>query len=888
MLKKFFTVCTVLALGLLVACSKPEFTVTFDLNYDGAPAATTAVVKGGELVAEPADPSRAGAEGETWTFVAWYKNPALTGEPFNFATETVNADLTLYAGWTSQILVRFVTKTGQIINMDVEPGTEIAAPTAPTKEGFKFGGWFRGEAGLTWLDPAAVEFPFTPTKSTTFYAYWEPVNSKAVNYSAAETYVTSMLSGTTMILNPLTYQWSHEDTYIDNLVTPMYSTEVDWNKAIADGVADYIGDFSKITAKEFSIEALDYKQIKVGATHFPIDADGDEHLTEDGGYDREGAPLYKSLKWTFKIREDLKFEDGTPIDAYTFEYSLKQYLDPQQNNFRSTIFYKDAVEKNGYPIVNSSEYRKQLVNGTTVTWESVGFKVVDKYTFEVTSWEPTSQAQAVGFANDLRLVQPTKYAASLTNGINSTYGTPQTPFVSYGPYILKTWDENQKLVFNKNYDYVAKETITYKSMELQIVDSIATQTSLFKQGKLSVLGLSNENYAEFSESQNIKKAWDGYPQYLILNMAGSRKTEGGHVQPSIMFDNRFRQALLYGFNRSYFATSVYAPNTASLLPIPLDTKSYIQDALYYSESPQHLTVLEELNIDASTNGYIPQRAQALFNEAYAAWVAEGNSGAVVLKYVATNSSDLSMSLAQYVESSFEALFGTDKLDIQITWGTQDATSAAQRDWDFDIALSAIGFGASYGLQWQYPLITFVATAAGAGSLGLTSPNYADSEDGVAPYMKEIIEVDLTNTYNYLSEIKDEEDTPEVFLQLLEKLEETEDKPAGIYRDTVEWLAMYHMDATPWDATAAEPFPGATQDTWNMTAAFERVFFEYVPLVPTVTRSSATLYADNVVITWPAYSVAFAWGAARYRYLSTDADFVNGMFNVYAVTAQATN
>ena len=83
------------------------------------------------------------------------------------------------------------------------------------------------------------------------------------------------------------------------------------------------------------------------------------------------------------------------------------------------------------------------------------------------------------------------------------------------------------------------------------------------------------------------------------------------------------------------------------------------------------------------------------------------------------------------------------------------------------------------------------------------------------------------------------------------------------------MVMYD---TPYDGAAAEPFPGATADTWAIIAEFERVFFEYATLVPTVTRSSATVYADNVVITWPAYSSAFGWGAARYRYLNTDPDF----------------
>jgi oligopeptide transport system substrate-binding protein len=676
------------------------------------------------------------------------------------------------------------------------------------------------------------------------------------------------------------------------MVTPMYTTEVDWDLAIEQGVADYPGDFSKIEAAEYSIEALDYKYILAGATNYPLDSNGDEHLTEDGEYDREGATTFTDTFWTVNIREDLKFEDGTPITTADFEYTLQQFLDQAQNNYRATIFYKDADNTGGYPLKGADNYFKQVDdegNAAEVAWSEVGFKIVDDYTFTVEFDEPRSQAAVVGFANDIRLVHQAAYEASLdADGINSNYGNPSNPFVSYGPYIMKSWDANQKIVFNKNFDYVLRETVTYKSQVIEIVPDLATEYNLFKAGSTSVFGLTNDYFAEFAENPNLYFAWNGYPQYLILNTAGSRLAENGHEQPTIMFDVRFRQALFYGFDRNYFGTSVYAPNTPSVLTVPLDTKAYIQDPLYYSESPNHLAVLESFDIDPETNAYIPQRAIELFNAAYADWVAEGNTGPVVLKYVASNSTTLGVNLANYVESAYETLFGADKLDINVVFGDQTSTSAAQRNWDFDIALSAIGFGSSSGIQWQYPMITFLGAIIGGANLGLTQPfdvsvSSEDPDlDGIALYYSEEFTVDLTPTYEYLLSIENDESTPEDFLTLLDWLREDGDKPAGIYVGNVGELGDYLANyATPYDATAAAPFPGATQEVWKIVAAFETVFLNHIPLVPTVTRSSATVYADNVVITWAKYHSGFGWGAARYRYLNTDPDFADGFYNSFA-------
>src|SRR5690606_40791167 len=101
-----------------------------------------------------------------------------------------------------------------------------------------------------------------------------------------------------------------ENDMISNLATSLYTTEVDWDKAIADGVADYVGDFSKIEAKEYSIEALDYRYILVGAARYPYDENGDD-FTVDGKFDRTGANQVQRTKWYFQLREDLFFEDGT-------------------------------------------------------------------------------------------------------------------------------------------------------------------------------------------------------------------------------------------------------------------------------------------------------------------------------------------------------------------------------------------------------------------------------------------------------------------------------------------------------------------------------------------------------------------------------------------------
>ena len=893
-MKKITTlVLLVASLIFVAACTPTKYTVTFDSN--GGSDVASVVVEKGKPVAEPLDPSRDPVGAEVYSFVGWFTDEAATVE-YDFS-KPVSGNLTLYAGWSLNKVLRFNTKTSASITPVVlgeDGGTVSAAPAEPTRDGYVFKGWFYGKAGLTWLEPQAVAFPLTLTASTTLYAYWEPVNSKLVNYSAGETYVSSVQKSTRVILNPLVYENTFEDGLIANMATSMYETEVDWDLAISQGVASKPGDFSKIVNKEYSVEALDYKYVKVGATQYPLNIDGDELLDEDGNYDRVAATQNKSTEWTIKMRDDIFFEDGTKVNAYTFEYTLKQYLDGKQNNFRANIMYKTVDNPNGYPILNAKEY----FDGT-VTWDQVGIKVIDEYTFKLVSPESDAmtQAQAVGLANTY-LVHPTVYAASLdANGQNSTYGTPVRPYVSYGPYIIKSWDNEQRIVMNKNFNYLNKGTINYKSVVYEVVDNYDQTMALFAEGKLSVAGLLQAYYAQYAEADNVFKSWNNYPQYMVINTAKSKAPTNAHVHPTIIHDVKFRQALLYGFDRNYYANNVYAPNVPSLLPIPSNVKAYIQDPLTYNESPAHLAILEELGIPAATNGYIPDRAVALFDEAYAAWLLAGNSGPVTLRLIGADDT-VSKSLHTYIKNSYETLFekdGVKRLIISVNEYDSQGLTAQRSQWNFDLSLGSIGFGAVYGAQWQYGAIGLIGARIGGAGFGLSFPYDETTFDpakpitaapgsGWAAWGSEMIEVEMQATYDYLVEYGRENliaDGLEDYIYLLDNLEEELDedgvtvlKEAGVFKmsvlDATVWAFSYD---TPWDATAAQPFAGAREDVWAFVAALERVFFtKAVTMVPTTTGAVATIYAPNVVITWPEYSNAFGWGANRYRYLNTDPDF----------------
>ena len=147
-----------------------KFTVTFNVQGHGTAPGSVEVNEGGK-VTKPTDPS---AEG--WTFGGWFKEAACTNA-WDFASDTVTANVTLYAKWTengggevTKYTVTFdVQGHGEApTSVEVDEGGKVTKPTDPSATGWTFGGWFK-EAACT------NEWDFdneTVSTNVTLYAKW--------------------------------------------------------------------------------------------------------------------------------------------------------------------------------------------------------------------------------------------------------------------------------------------------------------------------------------------------------------------------------------------------------------------------------------------------------------------------------------------------------------------------------------------------------------------------------------------------------------------------------------------------------------------------------------------------------------------------------------------
>lgn len=117
-----------------------------------------------------------------------------------------------------------------------------------------------------------------------------------------------------------------------------------------------------------SLFAFDYNDAMDGYRLEPRMAVGEpEDVTADYVGEEWGIKEGETARaWKYTLRQDLKWNDGTPIDANTYVYSAAQQLDPKMQNYRADSLYSGNVV-----IHNAEAYVKQGMSITPTMGEKL-------------------------------------------------------------------------------------------------------------------------------------------------------------------------------------------------------------------------------------------------------------------------------------------------------------------------------------------------------------------------------------------------------------------------------------------------------------------------------------------------------------------------------------
>ena len=586
-----------------------------------------------------------------------------------------------------------------------------------------------------------------------------------------------------------------------------------------------------------------------------------------------------------------KLPDGSDNPAFGDAVGYVQKVFPAfyvDNGEGATPRYTAAALTDGVPTGG------ERVKNDPVDWETVGIKKVDDYKLELelytgkTAWDLMGQLSSAITG----VVHLDKFNQGMNESKTQTdYGTIDNPLVSYGPFTLKTWEPGVLYYYEINPEHYAASEYRIRKIRFDVIEDQSVAIDEFKAGRLDVVGVGGNYFNEFQYNRNLKLT----PATTFFRFAFNIETRPGKDAPNaILANNDFRQAFYFAIDRETFASDVRKPSLATqgfIGPVYVATE---YGSVSYRASDAAKAVLADYAPD--TLGFDPVKAKELFDQAYAAEVAEGRvqEGETVKVEYQFYNVETNVQVANWVKSQVEEIFNDGesfkKFELVLSALSSDALDQAWDNFDFDMT-----FGGWQGLNFNPASLIGQVYNSISGAANMLEHGF---DTGNAP-----IVLSLPNTKVALDEwITEFETDYAVYLAH----EEDDTKPAPLPEETPSdslvasynaWKDAYELFGK--DKPASDDIPavevgedeilttldelfklaygtfynvrdvnyeGKNDDFNNITAAMEAVLLDQMIAIPLMTSVSSTVYTTRVVFEADSYHAWMGWGGFKYMYL----------------------
>jgi oligopeptide transport system substrate-binding protein len=177
------------------------------------------------------------------------------------------------------------------------------------------------------------------------------------------------------------------------------------------------------------------------------------------------------LVYTFHLRANAKWSDGTPLTSQDFAYSFQRILTPA---FAASYSYML------WPIKNAEAFNA----GKITDFSQVGIATPDATTLRLTLERPTSYLLALAAHNTW---YPVPKSALEKNGGMLQHGSRWTRagnLVGNGPFTLTEWNPNSRITVEKNPHYWDAATVRLNRIRFLPVESAEVEERNFRAGQM--------------------------------------------------------------------------------------------------------------------------------------------------------------------------------------------------------------------------------------------------------------------------------------------------------------------------------------------------------------------------------------------------------------------
>ena len=700
----------------------------------------------------------------------------------------------------------------------------------------------------------------------TLYAQWVPVIFPVEGPMAADLNAVLQTTWSSVEnLNPLHNINVAASDVFGWLRGSFFVTDYDWPAAIAAGYAAFVGDFSKVQAGTVSIEALGVTMRPSMATSLYMVNEGTDLMDANGNLDFAASRATRDNKFRLTLRDDLRFENGTPINAQTVLDTVRAYIDPLLRNARANFVvsasYLNLVKSNDFLVQGSDILDAEgnvIGQRPAVDFSEVGIRKVDDLVVEFETNAPMAHERFLSYLNLLFLIEQDQWEAALSaDGRSTDFGTMEFIPLSFGPFTLQGgWELDQRFTLTRRNDYHATNEVPFAGITGPILTGANVQAiarEMFDAGTLDSLAVSSLIWSDFMHHPSLLMTPSAISMALMINL---QRPEGATFNTTpLIQDQRFRTALYLATDRQDLTTNVLVPNLPSLGLLSNIHKVNSFAPGFYNETAARRAMLEDLGLSPGTWGFNQVEAKALFDAAYADAVANGliTAGSVQQIELAIWDSTNNRLLAEWLTATWGAIFGST-FELVVTYYSNDAAWTATRnagDWD----LLNGGLSGAHGISVQAIYWIWIENSTNIFMGNGWGPSYNPAtHDGM--FTDEIVVVPLTNLFNLVLDKVAAGTASEEDLAFLEMVDST-----GVFTGTA-WSLFNEI----FEVYYGVDFDGSMDDLHQMIVAFERIALQHMIVIPTTVGAAATVFNPRNVIMPPAWSFNMVWGGLSYRYI----------------------
>ncbi len=303
---------------------------------------------------------------------------------------------------------------------------------------------------------------------------------------------------------------------------------------------------------ETPVMSLDPQQATDG-TSFEVMANYTDGLTQMDDSRAAVAAIAESwetsddgLTWTFHLRKDAKWSNGTPVTAKDFVFGWQRAVDPDVASEYAYMLSDIGQIKNAAEIIGGTKDKSEL-----------GVTAVDDNTLQVELNAPVSYFLSLMYF-------PTFYPVNeeFFNTCPDTYGTSPETTLSDGAFVLDSYEPAAtEIHLTKNADYYDADKIKLAGIDYQVIQDSQQALLSYQNGDLDLTLLNGDQVDQVQDDPAFKAVGAGYLWYVTPNIS---------AVPELANDN-IRKALTFAIDRTAICEDVLKDGSKpTYTAVPMD------------------------------------------------------------------------------------------------------------------------------------------------------------------------------------------------------------------------------------------------------------------------------------------------------------------------------